>query len=211
MVPDVNDVLRVILASWFDGQYGLNIRYYAVTAIGGDGLTEFALANALKTEFGPLYQPMLTDNALFLGVSVRNLTRTPAAAAVTSSGGSLTGTSGEEALPTQVSGIITLRSALAGRANRGRLYIPFPSEDDNDAETVRPTAAYIANATALANALALDFQPIIGADSVTMVPIIKPGGPTDRVPIISAIAREAWATQRRRGDYGARNPQTIPQ
>jgi hypothetical protein len=209
-IPQLSDIYRVIFASWYDGQYGLNIRYYLVDQVEGASGTEFEMANILKTDLGTLYQPLINDEAIFLGVSVRNLTQLPPPAAVTSSGGSLAGTGGTPPLPTQVAGIITLRSGLAGRAHRGRLYIPFPSGDSNDADTDRPNAGYIAAATALANELIL--PKLIGTlpDRCRIVPIIKQAAVIDTDPIRAAEPRELWATQRRRGDYGARNPPVIP-
>lgn len=211
MDPAINDFYRVIFASWYDGQYGLNIRYYKVTAIGGLGLDEPTIAQAFFLNFGILYQPLMNDDSVFLGCSIRNLTRVPAAAAVQSTGAGLTGTGGATPLPSQVTGIITLRSAFAGRSNRGRIYIPFPAAEANDADSDRPSGTYVTDAQVLGDNLASDFVPGVDPDTVTMVPVVKVADLPSLSPITSGVARQAWATQRRRGDYGARNPQTIPQ
>src|SRR3546814_8120191 len=57
---------------------------------------------------------------------------------------------GGDLLPGQVCGMVTKLTAAAGRRFRGRVYVPFPLETDNDG--IVPSAAYVAriNPVALA-------------------------------------------------------------
>jgi hypothetical protein len=113
-----------------------------------------------------------------------------------------------DALPRQTSGIISLVTALGGRKNRGRVYVPFPSETDN-AIAGHPTAGYV---TALGDLAAILTGPYIGVgaggNTNDLQPVILHRVDGSVTPITGHFERSFWATQRRRGDFG--RPNTGP-
>lgn len=207
MALNVNDRVKVIFSMWMDGQLGLNIRHYRVTAVGGVGLTEDQAAEAMFLVAAPIYALLISDQAVVVGVSVRDLTDVAGLAAGVSTSPEVDGEVLGDPLPAQCCGLIKLRTNLAGRANRGRAYIPFPGETDSGDDHI-PTPGYMTNLETLGAFFLDDRTLTIGVDSVTFRPIIKHVGPGD-VDVTGYTARPAWATQRRRGSFGAANPKTI--
>jgi hypothetical protein len=69
------------------------------------------------------FAAQLNDGVTFLGVSLRDL-RAPNMPLVESTGAGATGTGAGVALPPEVALCVTLRTALAGRGFRGRVYLP---------------------------------------------------------------------------------------
>jgi hypothetical protein len=120
------------------------------------------------------------------------------------------GTGGSTALPKQTAGLITLRSSVVGKKNRGRQYVPFPATASDQGAGV-PTLLYLADLIPLG--AALRNVTVVGdagpANTADFSPIIwKKGSPTHAF-ITSMVVRRAWATQRKRGDYGRLNASPI--
>lgn len=203
----VGDVVRVIFSCWQDGQLGLNIRHFVCTSTAGGGADPQPAADDFFDLFDDAYADLLVTTAFFLGCSVRVLSPPPLPAAALSSQAAIAGLVAGDALPAQVSGIITLQTALAGRANRGRVYVPFPSESDSGADH-RPGANYMTSLGALVTLLTATHTVGSGANTSILAPVIRHANGTFE-PITGATARQAWATQRRRGAYGQMNPKAI--
>jgi len=114
------------------------------------------------------------------------------------------GTRSTEPLPPQTCGVISLKTALAGRHFRGRIYLPFPAENDNGVTHI-PSATYITNASTLMTGIFVT-TGVVGATGTTnMKPVIfnrLTGGTTD---VVSGRVREGWGTQRRRSYFGQHN------
>jgi len=200
----LNDITRVLIRTALFSQLGLIVRHYRHSAIDGTGTTHQAIADALQFSLSATLLPLLTSQASFLGVTAQKIEPLPASIPFASSSPPLPGTGGPNTLPGQVSAIITLRSNNAGRRNRGRSYVPFPSEERNT--DGKPTATYVADLTQLGTALIM--ARVIGPTlaNETLTPIIYRRNFTPRtIDIQSFVARPVWATQRRRGDYGQAN------
>jgi hypothetical protein len=118
------------------------------------------------------------------------------------------GTAAGNPIPNQVSGIITKTTAFAGRANRGRTYVPFPAASFNLAPNDTPTAAYVALLDALGIVLFAPMALTLGADTVNVTPVLFHRRTGFNTPITNFRSRQLWATQRRRGNYGTAN--TLP-
>lgn len=204
----INDVYKVGLTSWLNSQLGLNVRYYQVTATGGFGISDSTLAEGIYAILGPLLADCESADSEILGVAVRNLTQVPLTAFAISSGAALAGSVTGNELPTQTCGIITLGTGLMGRANRGRIYVPFPAIADQDVDA-RPDASYMTALVALAVGLIAPITVTSGGNSATVNPVIVNRALTSVKPILDATSRRAWATQRSRGTYGATNPRVI--
>lgn len=117
------------------------------------------------------------------------------------------------ALPTQASGIIQKSSGYAGRSMRGRVFWPFHTvgQIDGSGELQGATATGIA--ASMTNAFGTATAPltILGAGSLTLVPVIlhKVSAafplPLSSVDVQSWVGIARFGTQKRRGDYGKHN------
>jgi hypothetical protein len=118
-----------------------------------------------------------------------------------------------EPLPKQICGIITRRGNYAGRRHQGRLYVPFPSEASSDPPSGRPTIAYLAALGSYADDCWTVVVVANGGNSCNLVPRYRFTTGTPPVEYsfnyVSAIARDYWGTQRRRGDFGPKNISPI--
>lgn len=184
-------------------QEGQNIRYARVAGLGGAGTTDYQAALDIDLALNAAYKALMSENARYYGVGV---TVIHPVQLIEQFSGQNEG-NGDVAgaiLPTQTCGIITLQTGFAGRANRGRVYVPFPPSAMNN-NGFRPTPDYM---------LALnDLGPLL-------VNTIVVGGDTNFASLTWCLynktthatkdltefrANRAWATQRRRGAYGQPN------
>jgi len=153
------------------------------------------------------YQPLLSAAATFRGITVALLE----AGAPPFQRSTLAGVAGDVAgdpLPRQTCGMVTLRSTVGGRAGRGRIYLPFPSETHNQTPDGVPTGAYVTAAQTLGEVFVGQQVITVGVDQLRLDWILKPspllpGGP--HLFLATALARQRWATQKSRGSYGAAN------
>lgn len=201
----VGDILQVTFLCRFGDQVGLNVRHYRVSAQTLNPPTFQATADALSTIFGPLYRDCLSDKAVYGLTRVQKIRPTPPTLPIESAIGFGAGNRPGDPLPKQVSGLISLRTMFAGRAFRGRAYIPFPDEQANDATAV-PTPGYIIAITALGSAMIMSRTVVEGANSWTLDPIIFNRVSGGFTVLLAHQERTVWATQRRRGSFGASNP-----
>lgn len=201
------DVIRIRVGCYQDNQAAYNIRYGSVSNVAGQGINLDALATAIDALVAPLYKLVLSTNAEYIGVGAA--IRAVAAAdnsvefADTSNRGA--GQVAGDPLPKMVCGIVTINSLQAGRAGRGRMYIPFAGETDNLA-TNKPQQSY-------QDGIANIGSEFIGTKTYGTAPdtidfkwaVSSPTRGTVGPDATTRTARGKWATQRRRGDYGAAN------
>jgi hypothetical protein len=203
----VGDIIQATFGCRFGDQLGLNVRHYrSVNTIGGV-VTLQALADEMAADFDNIYPTVLSGFAEFRGVMVQKIFPGPMGMPVVSSLAPVQGIVAGEPLPRQVSGLISFRTAFAGRRFRGRSYIPFPAEASNDADST-PVNAYLTQM----GVLALEFlQPrsvTEGAFTEQFQPTLWHRDTMTDDPILTATVNDAWATQRRRGSFGRPNPLT---
>lgn len=113
---------------------------------------------------------------------------------------------GTKLLPTQTSGLISLRTARIGQKYRGRIYIPFPDTFYSSTNSGQPAGAYLAVLSGLGGQL-LGFTGFT-AGSGTVVAcdaVLWHSAAQTRTSIVEANASVKWATQKRRGMYGVPN------
>lgn len=201
----LNDIYAVKLVSYDTSQVGINLLHHQVSAVGGAGLSDLQIANGLQTIFAPLYAILLNNNATFRGVQVQKVAPIPVNVAVNSTGAPSVGSGGATALPKQVSGLISAYTTLAGRSNRSRVYVAFPSATQNQADGI-PTPGYITALNNLATALIATTTITVGANSVTLLAGVYHRRFLTITTWASIVVRGKWATQRRRGDEGRTNP-----
>lgn len=196
----------VKLFSFCNNQLGLNVLHYRVDVMSGVAPSESSVAIAMEAAFQPVIVPLLSSQANFMGVNVQQilpLIGLPVRSTILAA----QGTSGTPVLPKQICGLVTKRTDLGGRHNRGRIYIPFPSEADNFSQGT-PEAAYI---TALgAFGIVMASARNVGA-STTFVPIVfRKDAPALSSRITGYTQSGRWANQHRRGDFGALNLPVVP-
>jgi hypothetical protein len=204
----VNDIIQIKLACRKDDQLGLMIRQFVVTAevTGGATLTE--IASAISTGAAPQIKALMSDEAVYLGAMAQRIFPLPIGAEVGVTDGAGAGTVTGGALPTQVSGLISLRTALAGPSQRARMYVPFPGEDVNTTEGI-PDSTYVATLSLL-GALFIGEDTVVGATGSTdLGGVVWHRATSTYDALVARFARSRWATQRRRGGFGAANPIII--
>lgn len=197
-----NDLLEVKVYCFARNQLGINVLHYRVFG-NSAGYTDRQTADLLAGLFETPYVAVIGSEAVFAGVSLQILHPTDHATQFSSSVNT-PGTSTEDLLPTQTCGIITKRTNTGGRTGRGRVYIPFPTEEHNDAEG-NPDAGYQAVLDTLAAVIFDDIEFVDGTDTLTINPGLLRQEDYQFTPITGWTVRPRWGTQRSRGAYGASN------
>jgi len=180
----------------------INVLHYRVTQVTGAGKFDQDIADAFDANFAATYKAFISNDASYRGEIAQKIFPLPMTLAHTSVVGQGPGTAViGDMLPPQVSGIITKQTGGAGRAKRGRIYMPFPGEDDTTDSI--PNVVYIARLqatlTAFINAVVVGIAP----DTVTLLPtLFKRSAPQADTLLTTVVAREYWATQRRRSQLG---------
>lgn len=204
--PPDGEVLRVTYVMQLALQAGLNNMHFRVSDSTGLGASLTEIATALGDAAEEEYADCITSEAQFRGTLVHAFQATPQPAPGRYSN-VINGTQGLTPLPTQVAGILSFVTDYAGPGGRGRIFIPFPDEAQNNAAR-QPSAGWIANVTLLAIELTAPLLVVGAGGSCYVNPGIwhvpEDGFPTFR-PITGYIVRTRWGTQRRRGDYGQTN------
>lgn len=206
MAAAVNDIYRVTVGCQWGVQAGVNVTHWFVSAIGGASVNDSDIAAHFDATFAVLYKPLIHNNSRYEGVKVQKIRPLPVSLAAISTANAGVGTGGAAALPPQVAGLISLRTAFSGRAFRGRIYLPFPGEGDNIDATGRPEVLYVNTATTLGTALVTPQVVTAGANTATLRCGIYRRSNFTINTVQAAIVRSLWATQRRRGDFGQPNP-----
>lgn len=202
----LGNIIEVVTYSQMQSQAGLFVRHYRVSAIAGTSGTLGAVAVKMDSVIATALKPCLGNNAQYRGVGCRKIAPLPQSPAAYENGSAGVGGSVGAGQAKQVSGIISYTSLEGGRRGRGRNYIPFPCQNDNDTD-MTPIAGYVTRLQSLANVL-FSVQTTSGVNNVTLTPVIWHRETFDYTDITAATARDKWATQRRRGDYGRIN--TFP-
>jgi len=148
----------------------------------------------------------LSVSAAFAGIGLDKLSTFPVPARVYASEFE-DGTVAGDPLPSQCAGLISWRTALAGKRNRGRTYMPFPAEADN-AVTEFPSADYQARLQTLASTLEnITLLNTEAGDIFLRMQVNSVAGNTF-TDVDGYLIRAKWATQRRRGQFG--RPNALP-
>lgn len=219
MVNGDRYLLRVF--TYITTQSGINRVYFRVTNVTGTPVTEGEVIDAFSSALAPLYKPLISVQAEYVGADIRDVQGTPLPVASASVVGQGMGSDTTALLPGQVSGLISTLTNLSGRQYRGRMYVPFPGlASSNGNIPPAPTAAYV---TRLNNLGAELFTPttinnVAGTGTVTLSPVLHHSQPKGTPPpvippdtfITGFRGNSLYATQRRRGNYGRTNPLPIP-
>lgn len=202
--PADGDIWLLRVACITDDQAAINTYYFVVSGVIGGTVLDSDAAAAFNTTLAPLYKAVLSEEAEYYGVSLGRVTPTPKTVPAVNTSSRGAGDVAGDMLPGQVSGIISFKTAFAGRKYQGRVFIPFPSETDNAAHI--PVAGYGTRLQALATAINTPQVATAGGSSATFTLFMFHRNDSSATKITTATAKRLWATQRRRGDYGQRNP-----
>lgn len=204
----VGDIYEVKLYCKKDPQIAVNVLHYRVKAIVGAGVGGATVAEHMSVVFGPRLRALMPQSANFAGASAQHIWPPPHSQPFYGTGNSGIGDLASEILPLQTTGMITKTTGFGGRAYRGRFYVPFPPEIRNDADG-SPTALYLGDLTLLGNEIKNTQTPTLGADNITLEPILKNKEFPGIIRFINGVVvRDKWAVQRRRGSYG--QPNVLP-
>jgi hypothetical protein len=200
-----NDIVESKAYCYYDGQIGINVRHWLVGTVGGGGLTVDQIAQDMASALGLLYTVWMPAVATFRGMTVQKIYPLPPDVAGVSTNPPSNGDETSDPLPKQIAGILSIKTAFAGRRYRGRVYLPFFAESMNDTNSTPTAAANIAMASVAAYYGTTQVFTS-GPASVALTPILyhrsTPGSPTI---VTMILAKDQWGTQRRRSDYGAAN------
>lgn len=202
----VGNLYEVKWWSLLGSQLGLTSCHFICTVEAGLGGTAEGFADYLSLNTAGKFKDCLNNNAFFRGLTVWRIWPLPKPVPIVRTTGAGAGTGAGDPLPKQISGICKKKTAQAGRSQRGRMYIPFPSEGDNNPTEGRPSGGYIAK---------------LALFDATIESIITVGTPPDTSQVAPCIVHRGvpgtftfmtefdeapyWGTQRRRGDYGPQN------
>jgi hypothetical protein len=205
MVP--GDVIETKVFTYTSDQLGLNVRHWVLEGTFTSALSITEIARLFELDVAPLYVACLASDAIYSNVTAQKIypgpAQVPGLSEVLSSGGSQATT----IMPTQVSGIVTFSTLFAGRAYRGRSFIPFPPIGANGALSL-PTKLYTDTVQLLADYYASRHQHISSdtpGQTYTLAPVLFHRKTGDVTHITNAKVQSKWATQRRRGSYGQHN------
>jgi len=200
----VNDIVQMRVCVTNGAQTAYNLWHYKVTAIAGASLAIDLVTAGFSTQTHNLYKALFAGTSRFRGVGGKRLTPTPTLEyPVTGQAGF--GTLLGDDLPSGTAGVVTKRSLTPGRAGRGRAFLPFPPESQNDPTGV-PSVAYQTAVDNLCAVTLTNVAVVIGADAVTLSPIIlKRTNPAASLLVDSRVVRSIWSNLHSRGPYGKAN------
>lgn len=196
----VGDLLQMRLMTRFQGQPGIIIKHWRVkTIVTPTAPTTADLADYMEGIFAPLLKAILVAAAEWIACGIKRLSPNPTDEAISNASygnGSVAG----DACPPQTAGLIKLVTGIAGRANRGRAYLPFPGEASCATGGI-PSTTYITAAEAVGNDLSqVHTFANAATDSAEVEPVVlHRGDPLTGTLINGYFVKPAWATQRRRG------------
>lgn len=207
---EAGDELKLVFWTQQGNQAGLMVAsYFVFNTPGSIPIADQDGLDIISDGMAAVLKPLMTGGAEYLGVVMYRPDIIPLPAALYSTQGAGVGTAGTVPMATQVTGLITLRTALAGRANRGRKYVPFPDAADSVGSiNPIPSTSYKTRLDALADKFGpgADFEdPANPGTFVNLSGIIVAANGTIRGDVTSTVQRRLWATQRRRGAYGKSN------
>lgn len=191
-------------------QLGINVVHGRIESLVAPNATEQLYVDAVELALAPLYKSCLPATAgAWRGVGVRQVGIAQPGVEVFSTASTNAGNGTTVALPKQAAGIISKKTDLSGKKNRGRMYIPFPREEDNTTDG-KPDPSYLTLLQFIADWFKGSPAPIrtvtvAGGGQVNVRFGIYHRSDLSFTPCTNFVVRNTWGNQRRRGDYGRTN------
>lgn len=203
----VGDIIELRSACYFQGQVSINTGYMQCTEVTGDPVTTEDLADTAEGNFAGPYKAAMSTDAHWQGLSAQRIFPLPRTLADIATANEGPGAVSANTLPGQVTGLITLTTPLAGPKYRGRRYIGFPTEDDLQLDGI-PNSAYVLKLNAIALLWGPGPNPFANSGltgTAVMQTVLWHRDTQTFSEVTGTISRKKWATQKRRGNYGAPN------
>jgi hypothetical protein len=203
------DIMELTAYCQLGNQVSINRTHFICTSIAGLGVDLSIGLQSAEAAYQVNLPALLSSAANYCGCLWRRVWPLARKTTYLSIRRRLAGTGGPNPLPRQVCGMFTKGNGLPGRNNRGRMYVPFPDVLSQTPGQDLPLAAYMVNLGIFSGSLATTLTPTFGLSSCSLSPVIfRRSAPAASPPWISATAKQAWATHRSRGDFGA--PNVLP-
>lgn len=198
VVPDNPEVCRVVMKYHRDTREFQNV--FHVRLVGGWVFSDMvALAGSFKDWWNTSYKTTQTADIALFEVQVRLLDPSAPLAVDLPVSPAIPGSNGVTTESGNVTETISWRTGLAGRAYRGRTYVPTMREDMvNEDDSVK--SAQVAGLASVANALAADILPALAKLVIFHTPIAGDPKPLDNTAndVLFAIIENIIDSQRRR-------------
>lgn len=188
----------------FNDQVAINVLNYVIGSTLADQVTDLEAAADIAVHLATEFKACISSAATFQGVGLqRRSPAPPGQEALSAVGAGVGGVTGDP-LPRQVAGLLSFKTQYAGPRYRGRMYIPFPGESDNDTDTT-PTASAITRFDALLDKVIANVNLTGAVGNALAIPVIRSRKFGTYEQILGGVVRDNWATQQRRGAFGPKN------
>lgn len=202
------DIVKLQAYITDQGQGAVNTLFYVIASIGTPACTDADFASQWELAVGAAYKAVIGNNISFRGAGAQVVWPLPMYVQQYSTALQGFGTAGATQLAKQTTGLTSWRTPLAGRKTRGRTYWPFPTTTMDQGDGT-PTGGAVTNYTTLSNQI-LNFTVFTtGGRTATAALIIWTRKAHTYTAVTGAVIHSAWATQRRRGDFGRLNTNPI--
>lgn len=191
-------------------QIGIIIRHWKVTAVAGTGASGATFLAGLASTYPALIKAMLHNAAEYKGMILDYLGYTPQPVSDTDLTGAGVGAINADPAPPLLTGIVTWRTAYAGRSYRGRTFFPFPPVTALDTDS-RPTTTYKGLLDDFADQYS-DNDVLAdsgGGNTSTLSPVVYSKKLSTGERVTHYTVQSYWGEQHRRGDYGELNISPI--
>ncbi len=210
----VGDILLARAWCTAGGQAAVNTYGYECIASAGAGATDVDFLSQLTGSFSAFYKGLLPPNCTYDGLQGYFIARPsggvmpPPVSDVTGAGAGVTGTT---CIPRGMAGIMKYATNIRGPGGRGRVFLPFVSQNYQDT-TALPTNAYQVFVNSFASALLATLIVGTGGNTVTLIWSLvhrKKPDPITGHQITTAESAQKWGQMHKRGEYGRLNASPI--
>lgn len=164
--------------------------------------TDADVAVQFDSDLSTALKGMLSEDWAYDGVEVSLISRSPKPVTQIVNTGAGPGIVVSPTANTQATGLLTLLTTFAGRAYRGRLYMPGVWVGAISAGLGFPTTDYVSGLAALGVLLVAFGDISVGFRSSSISWGVYHRVAHEISQVVTTLARLRFATQRRRGNYG---------
>lgn len=191
-------------------QAGIIVRHWKAVSQAGTGGSGAAMLSVLDDTYPDLIKALLQEDAEYRGMILDYVTITPQPVSDVNVNGAGLGELTGKPAPAALAGVVTWRTAFAGRSFRGRTYFPFPNVDAVDVDS-RPTTGYKTLLDDFAdqyvgNTVVADDG---GGNTTTLAPCVFSRLLNSGEVLTDYTVQSEWGQQHRRGGYGQLNVTPI--
>lgn len=202
------DLIRIATYCQSGNQVAQNVSIWVVNSVVGGDYPLQGLAGPISSTIGPLHKGFMSSTAKYLGVRVNRFA--PAASdSYSSVAAAGFGSNISDPMPGQVAALLSIRTGLAGRSNRGRKYIAFPPESYNSA-TGGLTNTALLQLALIGDFYTTRFESTVAGATLSLDPVILSRKLGVSQFSITYLMRENWATQRRRSFLERGDTPAVP-